>query len=239
MSAADVDRPAVVRERRGAGRGELGHLGELAPRLSLADRGHEPGRDDGLLARALDQRRRARTPSRRRGRCSASRGSRSTRPPRLPPCRSEASPRPRGRECGDGRAGRRTRARSRAALAGAGSIAADDAVRDGDPQALVDPLRRGDHPCPRGRASRRGRSGTRGIMRPPAARRARPRARAWTSPRAGRTSTAMRTTRPARTWSTTSAASESATRGSISTPRFIGPGCMTTWPGRTRSGVIP
>ena len=36
-----------------------------------------------------------------------------------------------------------------------------------------------------------------------------------------------------------SAASESATRASISTPRFIGPGCMTRWPGRSRSGVIP
>ena len=49
----------------------------------------------------------------------------------------------------------------------------------------------------------------------------------------------MRTTRPARTCAVTRAAPESATRGSISTPRFIGPGCMTTWPGRTRSGVIP
>ena len=32
---------------------------------------------------------------------------------------------------------------------------------------------------------------------------------------------------------------ESATRGSISTPRFIGPGCMTFCPGRSRSGVTP
>ena len=35
------------------------------------------------------------------------------------------------------------------------------------------------------------------------------------------------------------AAGESATRASISTPRFIGPGCMTRWPSPTRSGVIP
>ena len=28
-------------------------------------------------------------------------------------------------------------------------------------------------------------------------------------------------------------------RGSISTPRFIGPGCITFWPGRRRSGVTP
>jgi hypothetical protein len=36
-----------------------------------------------------------------------------------------------------------------------------------------------------------------------------------------------------------SASRESATRGSISTPRFIGPGCITFWPGRSRSGVTP
>src|SRR5437588_8493994 len=51
--------------------------------------------------------------------------------------------------------------------------------------------------------------------------------------------TAMRMTRPERTCVSTSASTESATRGSISTPRFIGPGCMTFWPGRSRSGVTP
>src|SRR5207248_2911341 len=45
-------------------------------------------------------------------------------------------------------------------------------------------------------------------------------------------STAMRTTRPLRTWVVTSASAASATAASISTPRFIGPGCMTFWPGR-------
>ena len=40
----------------------------------------------------------------------------------------------------------------------------------------------------------------------------------------------MRTISPARTWSTINDASESATRASISTPLFIGPGCMTRCP---------
>ena len=34
-------------------------------------------------------------------------------------------------------------------------------------------------------------------------------------------------------------AAESATSGAISTPRFIGPGCMTSWLGRRRAGVTP
>ena len=41
----------------------------------------------------------------------------------------------------------------------------------------------------------------------------------------------MRTTRPERTCVSISDSGESATRASISTPRLIGPGCMTTWPG--------
>ena len=49
----------------------------------------------------------------------------------------------------------------------------------------------------------------------------------------------MRTTRPLRTWRSTSDSGESATAASISTPRFIGPGCMTFWPGLRRSGVTP
>ena len=48
-------RPAVVRERAAPGRRELGHLGELLAALALADRGHEAGRDDRLLARARDE----------------------------------------------------------------------------------------------------------------------------------------------------------------------------------------
>ena len=41
------------------------------------------------------------------------------------------------------------------------------------------------------------------------------------------------------TWRVTSDAAESATSSVISTPRFIGPGCMTTCPGRRRSDVMP
>src|SRR5438552_1002025 len=52
-------------------------------------------------------------------------------------------------------------------------------------------------------------------------------------------STAILVTRPARTCVSISASAWSATRGSISTPRFIGPGCITFCPGRSRSGVIP
>ena len=52
-------------------------------------------------------------------------------------------------------------------------------------------------------------------------------------------STAIRTASPARTCSRISESGESATRPSISTPRLIGPGCITFWPGRTRSGVTP
>ena len=51
--------------------------------------------------------------------------------------------------------------------------------------------------------------------------------------------TAIRTTRPALTWSTIRDAAESATSGAISTPRLIGPGCMTSWLGRSRADVTP
>src|SRR5690606_39590482 len=40
-------------------------------------------------------------------------------------------------------------------------------------------------------------------------------------------STAMRTATPISTWSVMTEAGPSAMAGSISTPRFIGPGCMT------------
>ena len=49
----------------------------------------------------------------------------------------------------------------------------------------------------------------------------------------------VRVTSPARTCVSISASAASATTGSISTPRFIGPGCMTFCPGRRRSGVTP
>ena len=50
------DRNAVVAEGRGARVGELGHLGQLRPGLSLRDRGDEADRHLGLRPRRLDQR---------------------------------------------------------------------------------------------------------------------------------------------------------------------------------------
>src|SRR5690606_39509715 len=50
-----------------------------------------------------------------------------------------------------------------------------------------------------------------------------------------RNSTAMRAATPFRTWSRIRVRDESATWGEISTPRFIGPGCMTTASGRRRA----
>ena len=49
------DRPAVVRECRGAGGGELGHLRQLVAQLAFADRRHESRRHDRLVARTLDE----------------------------------------------------------------------------------------------------------------------------------------------------------------------------------------
>ena len=49
------DRTAVVRECRGAGGGELGHLRQLVAQLALADRRHEARRHDRLVARTLDE----------------------------------------------------------------------------------------------------------------------------------------------------------------------------------------
>ncbi len=44
----------------------------------------------------------------------------------------------------------------------------------------------------------------------------------------------MRTATPLRTWAVTTLAGSSATSAAISTPRFIGPGCMTIAPWRIR-----
>ncbi len=50
------DRPAVVREARGAALGQLDHLRKLAPVLALRDRGEEPDRHPRVHPRSLDQR---------------------------------------------------------------------------------------------------------------------------------------------------------------------------------------
>ena len=112
--AGGRDRTAVVGEGGGACVGELAHLGQLRALLADRDRGGEADRHLGLLGRPRAQAAQhvGRVDDRRR--CSASRGSRSSRPPRPPPCRRRSSPRPRGRACAGGRAGRRTPARARA-----------------------------------------------------------------------------------------------------------------------------
>src|SRR5204863_1817631 len=50
--------------------------------------------------------------------------------------------------------------------------------------------------------------------------------------------TAMRTTMPASTWAVMTACGPSITSAASSTPRFTGPGCMSTWPGRRRPESI-
>ncbi len=56
MRPGDDDRAAVVGEAGGSCFRELGHLGQLGPRLGLRDRGEEPDRDLGLGPRLLDER---------------------------------------------------------------------------------------------------------------------------------------------------------------------------------------
>ena len=51
-----TDRFAVVGEGRGAGAGQLAHLGQLLAGEPARDRRHEANRDQGLLLRLLDQR---------------------------------------------------------------------------------------------------------------------------------------------------------------------------------------
>ena len=48
QQARGRDRAAVVGEGGSARVGELAHLGQLLPAEPLRDRGHEPGRDDGV-----------------------------------------------------------------------------------------------------------------------------------------------------------------------------------------------
>ena len=213
------DRPAVVGERGRARVGELAHLGQLRAAERLRDRGQEADRDDRLAARLLDERRAARRPSRRPDRCSASRGSRSSRRRRRRRCRRRSSPRPRGPACGGGRAGRRRRARATREVGCARLDPRDHAVGDGDRDALA-----AEEAALDDERSRSGRSCTKSITPPP------PRP----APRLAREQVVEdrhpHERRPPRTWSRISESGESATRPSISTPRFIGPGCMTFCP---------
>ena len=48
----------------------------------------------------------------------------------------------------------------------------------------------------------------------------------------------MRTTTPASTWAVMIACGESTTSPESSTPRFTGPGCISTWSGRRRTALI-
>jgi hypothetical protein len=50
---------------------------------------------------------------------------------------------------------------------------------------------------------------------------------------------AMRTASPLKTWWAIRFSSSSATSALISTPRFMGPGCMTRCPGRSRALPMP
>src|SRR5581483_9357836 len=225
------DGPAVVGEAGRARVGELAHLGQLLPALPLRDGGEEPGRYERLLARPLDERGEhrgvvddgVRVRHREDGAVAARRRRRRPRGDRLlvlAAGRAQVDVRvdEGGRDDEAGRAGR---------------LEADDhPLLDRDAQALVDALHRVDHPSlEHERAGAAVAAGEHHVT--PAA------TGAGVAATVSRSySTAMRTTSPERTCSVTSAASESATRGSISTPRFIGPGCITTCPRRTRSGVI-
>src|SRR5207344_566953 len=226
------DRSAVVREGGRPRGSEVRHLRELLPELALADRGHEAGGHESSRAGLLDERPENRSrvddrigvrhredravPARRR--CSRARANRLL---------VLAARRAQVDVWVDER--RRDHERPRARRLDGG----DHAIRYGDAQRLVDSLRRRDD------AARE----ARGIAAPVAReeRHATPTRSDASTGATVRTSysTAIRTTRPARTWSVTRAASESATRASISTPRFIGPGCITTCPSRNRTEVIP
>ena len=236
------DRAAVVGEGGGAGVGELAHLGQLRPLLADADRGGEADRDLRLVARRARAGRAARRRCRRPGRCSASRGSRSSRRRPPPRCRRRSSPRPRARACAGGRAGRRRPARARGprrrsrggrSRRGArrarrscrrrsrtSSTASTPSVGSSDAGAADDEV-----VGARCRPTR--------ITRPPTA------VATATGPVVEQVVEHRHADRRARRAPGRRPAPrrESATRGSISTPRFIGPGCMTRWPGRRRSGV--
>ena len=103
------DRPAVVGERDRAERRQLRHLRQLLPAQPLRDRGHEPGRDDRLLAGELDERaehrRRVdhRVGVRHAPRCAVAAGGGGRR------ARWRSSPRPRAPACAGARADPRRR----------------------------------------------------------------------------------------------------------------------------------
>ena len=200
------------------------HLGQLLAAEPLRDRGHEAGRDERLAPRGLDERAEhgGRVDDRvgvrhRQDRAVAAGGGRGgAARDRLLVLAARAS--------AGARADRRTPARARGRSRPRGSI------RAMTPSSTVTAT----HSPPRRRPSSTRLSERpflqKSVMRPPrapAGRRAAP--GAPPSARRGRSG-------PARGSASRAA---SATRPSISTPRLIGPGCITFWPGRSRSGVIP
>src|SRR5581483_3951634 len=233
------DRPAVVGERSRSGVGELAHLGELASVLPDRDRGREAHGHLRLLERPRAQ------AAQDLGRVDDRVGVRHRED------RAVAPGRGRGRARGDrllvlaaGRAQVDVRVDERGCEHEPGPV--DDAVavraeplaelRDG---AAVDAdVEHGVDPLDRVEDARAADDEVVGAGAPDEDHATSSAASTSAGPAVSRSySTAIRTASPARTWSTTSAAPESATRGSISTPRFIGPGCITFCPGRSRSGV--
>ena len=216
-----------------------------APLCPAVIGGEEPDPHGGLLLAALQQRLRAPRPCRRPARCWAwPRWSRTRRPP-PPGCRWRCPPGPRGPACAGGRAGRRSRGRPRSPPASTSSRpvgrAADAALADDQVADLVDARRPG---RARGPAQHEGRGRAGPLDEPAATRPRRPRSgSAGSAAPAGSVSrsyrTAIRTIIPLAAWRTISVAGSSARAPEISTPRLIGPACITRWPGRRRSWPIP
>ena len=245
---------AVVREPGGAGVGQRAHLGDALALLAGGDRGHEPGRHARLSPGLLDQAREddrsvddgARVRHREDRREPAGRGRSGARRDvllvlvaggpqvdvrideagqeheavaldRLEICAVEARP-----DLGD----------HSLVDADIERVAVEARCRVDDAGAGDQEVGRGSRLRMRGAPSRHllpGGGDDVGRRRCEAP----PRHRPSPGRRAGRRGRPSGRRAPPATWSTIREAAESATSGAISTPRLIGPGCITSWLGRT------
>ena len=222
--------------------GELGHRGQRLAAAPHGDGGRgldvAQGPILGLLAHPVDDLERCRWP----GRCWASPpGSRSRRAPR-PGCPTRWSRRPPGRARAGGCAGRpgrgprRSRPR-RAPRRRPGTSRSASTARTHPPStptsATRSPVSSITRP-PLITSSSTGEVLLRGVRGPTVRTRGSGANSSEPEP-SSRNSTAMRTGTPLRTCSVMTALGRSATSAAISTPRFMGPGCMTMAPSGSRS----
>ena len=222
------------------------------PRCPLVIAARNPTGTTRLARGTLLQRSAGPAPRPRPGPCSASRGCGRSRPRPRRASRTRGPPRPRVPgvrrwTCGSTNPGSTSWPSASTTSAPSGAVEragradlGDDAVADQQVVGAVQACPRVEQACAADQQRRRlagaGRTGARGESagrsrrllhrrgggRPPARR---------SSPESSSYRIAMRTTRPAATWSTISACGESITSADSSTPRLTGPGCIRNWRG--------